>query len=302
MDGQTPRTPSGRLARTLCASLLAAGAGLGAGCESMRGGRKADPLAAVPAEKGSMVTQFFGKPGASQGVPPAAPAGSDGIVRDPSKRGKGLSAEAEVAYANAYNDSAYIKQTAVERDVALDTARQKYLVALKIDPKSRTGLISLARFYASTNDKANAVATLKTAIGYYPADHELHHRLAAVHFQFQEPAEAIAAATQALKLDPSNRTYSKTLAVSQAHANQYEAAFNTLVASHVMSESEARNFLGRVMYDLGRPDEGREQLAAALALDPNNAQARQFLSDLANGGPPTGEALQQAGFDQPAGK
>ena len=40
MDGHTPRT----LARTLCAGLLAASAGLGTGCESLRGPRKADPL------------------------------------------------------------------------------------------------------------------------------------------------------------------------------------------------------------------------------------------------------------------
>ncbi len=296
MDGQTPRTRRHTLARALCAGLLAGGAGLGTGCESMRGGRKADPLAGAAPEKGSMVTQFFGKPAAAGA--PAPVAGTEVVVRDPSKRGKGLGAEAEVAYANAYNDSAYIKETAVERDVALDTARQKYLVALKIDPKNRTGLIALARFYASTGDKAGAVATLKTALGYYPADHELYHRLAAVHFQFKEPAEAIASATQALKLDPSNRTYLKTLAVSQAHANQYEAAFGTLVASHLMSESEARNFLGRVMFDLGRPEEGREQLNAALALDPANAQAKQFLSDLANGGPPSGDAVRQAGFEQ----
>lgn len=294
MDGQTPR----KLARILCAGLLAAGAGLGSGCESLRG-RKADPFAGAAPEKGSMVGQYFGKPAEAAGAAPAVAVGPPPVVRDPSKRGKGLGAEAEVAYANAYNDSAYLKQTAIERDVALDTARQKYQVALKLDPKNRNGLIGLARFYASTGDKATAVATLKTAIGHYPSDHELYHRLAATHFQFQEPTEAAAAATQALKLDPSNRTYLKTLAVSQAHANQYEAAFNTLVASHVMSESEARNFLGRVLYDLGRPDEGREQMQAALTLDPNNAQAKQFLADLAAGGPPTGEAIRQAGFEQP---
>jgi len=289
MDGQTPRTP--RVVRGLVAGLLVAV--LGTGCESMRGSRKPDPYAGAAPEKGSMVGQFFSKP--SQ---PVGPQATPEVARDPSKKGKGLSAETEVAYANAYNDSAYIKQTALERDVALDTARQKYLLALKLEPKNRSGLVSLARFYASTGDKANAVATLKLAIGYYPADHELHHRLAAVHFQFQEPADAAAAAQQALKLDPSNRTYLKTLAVSQAHANQYEAAFGTLVASHLMSESEARNFLGRVLFDLGRPEEGREQLNAALTLDPSNQQARQFLSDLANGGPPSGDAVRQAGFEQ----
>ena len=300
MDGQTPRTPGRTSSRGLVAGLIAGVGLLGTGCESMRASRKPDPLAAAaPApEKGSMVTQFFGKPATQAGQAPAGPE----VVRDPSKKGKGLSADAEVAYANAYNDSAYIKTTAVERDVALDTARQKYLLALKLDPKSRSGLLSLARFYASTDDKANAVATLKTALGYYPTDHEVYHRLAAVHFQFQEPAAAVAAATQALKLDPSNRTYLKTLAVSQAHAGQYEAAFGTLVASHVMSESEARYFLGRVLYDLGRPQEGHEQLLAAVSLDANNAQARQFLSDLANGGPPSGDAIRQAGFEQGDGK
>jgi tetratricopeptide (TPR) repeat protein len=300
MDEQTLRTRT--RSKRLAVALLCGAAGLAGGCSSTRSARPASPLAQqVGAEEhGSMVSRFFNQSPPPQGVQPLSNApGPDVIVKDPSKRGQGLSADTEVAYADAYNDSAYLKQTAVERDAALDTARQKYLSALKHDPKHRGALLGLARVYTASGDKAHAVASLNTALQHYPDDHAIYHRLAAVHFQFEEPAEAAAAAQKALQLDPSNRAYLKTLAVSQAHLNQYEQAFGTLVGGHVMTESEARNFLGRVLYDLGRPAEGRAQLAAAIALDPNNQQARQFLAALDQGvPPPAGEPIRQAGYER----
>jgi tetratricopeptide (TPR) repeat protein len=289
----------GRILRIVGLGLLASTVG----CNSMRDSRKTEGYQApVMEEKGSMVSKFFGNSG--HGLKPNTPP-QEVVVRDRSKAGKGLGAESEVALATASQDAAYMKTTAIERDQMLDLSRQRYQQALKIDPKNRAALIGLGRFYAATGDKANAVACLRTATQLYPNDHELYHRLAAIHFQFDEPAESIQATQQALKLDPSNRTYIKTLALAQAHMKQWDSAFNTLMSSRVMTESEARYFLGRALMDQGQTDAGREQIQTAANIDePTNKLARQFLTDLANGGPPQ-EPIHQVGYestDPPLGR
>lgn len=293
----------GRISRKVCVGLLAVAAGAVAGCNTTRSNKAPEPspVAAAP-ERGSMVSQFFGKPN------PNARPNTDGpelASREAAARGntKENRANSEVAMAIASTDAAYMKATAVERDQMLDQARQRYLSALKSDPQNRGALVGLGRFYAATGDKANAVAMLRAAIQYSPNDpklHELHHRLAAIHFQFGDAAEAERETQLALRGDPGNRTYLKTLAVCQGHLNQWDAAFGTLVTSKVMSESEARNFLGRVLIDLGRVEEGKEQMQTAVTLDPANQQAKQFLSDLSTGGPPVSpqEPVYQVGHEQ----
>jgi tetratricopeptide (TPR) repeat protein len=226
-------------------------------------------------QQGNMLSRAF-NPSPSHPMPPAEVP----VVRDRSK--KGLSAETEVSLATAARDAAYIKPNAHERDQMLDIARHRYQQALKTDPKNRNALVGMARYYASVGDKTNAIATLRTATSYYPSDHELHHRIAAIHFQFGEPQEAIHATEQALRLDPGNRTYLKTLALCQGQLNQWDAAFGTLYNNRVMTESEARYFLGRALLDLGRANEAREQITLA-ANDPANTSAAQFLQEMQTG-------------------
>jgi len=48
----------------------------------------------------------------------------------------------------------------------------------------------------------------------------------------------------------------------------------------VMSESEARTFMGHILLNTGNVAEGQKQLQIALAKDPQNATAKQLLDDL----------------------
>lgn len=288
----------GRIIRKLSLGAVSLGLAAGLGCKTTNNaGHNADPTPYQPpvAEQPSTMSKFFGG-ASSKSFTPQAPT-EQPVVRDHSKRGKGLGAEGEIGLATARFDAAAIKQTTVERDQMLDAARQGFLRALKVDPKSREAHVGLARLYSSIGDKTNAVAMLKAATEFYPNDHELHHRLAAVYFQFQEPALAAQSTKNALQHDPNNRTYLKTLALCQGQMDDWQSAFATLVGRNVMTEPEARYFLGRALVDMGRMDEGKAQIETAANMDPNFAQPKQFLTDLANGGPKSLEPVMTVGYE-----
>ena len=289
----------GRITRRIGLGAVALGLAAGTGCKSTTSSSQPAPNQEQP----STMSKFFGG-GPSNGFVPQAPA--ERIVqRDTSKRGKGLGAEGEVGLATARFDAAALKATTVERDQMLDGARQGYLRALKVDPKSREAHIGLARLYTSIGDKTNAIAMQKAATEHYPSDHELHHRLAATYIQFQEPALAAQSTQNALQYDPDNRVYLKTLALCQGQMDDWQAAFGTLVGKNVMAEPAARYFLGRALIDMGRMEEGKAQIETAASMDEKYTQPKQFLADLANGGPKAREPVMTVGYeatDPPLGK
>lgn len=285
----------GRIIRHLSLGAVALGLAAGLGCKTTNSSSEPSPYQAPVQEQPSTMSKFFGG-GQSKAFVPQAPA--EAIVqRDVSKRGKGLGADGEIGMATARFDAAAMKPTTVERDQMLDASRQGFLRALKTDPKNREAHIGLARLYTTIGDKANAIAMLKAATEYYPADHELHHRLAAAYHQFQEPALAAQSTKNALQHDPNNRTYLKTLALCQGQMQDWQAAFATLVGKNVMSEPEARYFLGRALIDMGRMEEGKAQIETAAGMDVNYTQPKQFLTDLANGGPKAQEPVMTVGYE-----
>ena len=265
-----------RLTSWACAAALAAGVG----CKTDKTQVAAD--APGGGANQSMLGKAFGSklpPPGTPGMPPVTAA------RPPRKPGEGLKPETEVGLAAVDYDVAMAAGSTVERDQLLDAARQKYGRALKTDPKNKDALVGLARLYTATGDKDHAVAALTTAVQYHPADHKLSYRLAATQFKFGDFPAAAQACEAALKGDPGSREYHKTLALCQAHQNQWDQAFASLVRSSTMSQAEARYFLGRVLVDVGRPEDGRAQIAEAAKIDPNYTLAAQTLADLdANGG------------------
>ncbi len=271
------------------------------GCQTQRTQyRPADNPAAMPAAapRGLGVAKFFN----TDKPPTPGMSGEQLTVRPPRKPGEGLKADTEVDLATVDLDLALMKESATERDQLFDAARQKYARALRKEPQNRNAAIGLARLYTATGDKANAVATLTAATRHYPADHELAHRLAATEYQFGDYAAGAEACQAALKVDPNNRKYLKTLALCQAHQDNWDGAFATLVQSNVMSQAEGRYFLGRVLLDIGRIDDGRSQIAEAAKLDPNYVLASQTLTDLDAGRrlPPAGGGVVTAGAEEAA--
>ncbi|MBY0513460.1 MAG: tetratricopeptide repeat protein [Gemmataceae bacterium] len=217
--------------------------------------------------------------------------------------GKGLSPDGEVAFADTHVAAAFADPAPPNRDQLLDMARMRYQKALKEDPKNKAALLGVARMSARLGDRDKAVEGYKKYLSAYPKDHEVPHELALKHGQWGDWAGAVGWCEAALKLDPENRTYRKTMGFCLARAGRWDDAYTTL--RQVMPEAQARYNLARVMEHLNFPEQSRQWAAMAVQADPNFADAREFLAELDQGyrlGGPTpagGNPVMQAGYQQP---
>ena len=214
--------------------------------------------------------------------PPAGVPYSAAVPRPERRAGAPLKPDTQAILAEVDYNAALEQQTTVERDRLLDSARQKYMMALKGDPKHVGAAVGLARLYAATGDKEAAIHAMQAVCQQHPQSHELAHKLAAIEYQFGDYSAAGRDCQTALQGDPKNRQYLKTYALCQAQLNEWDAAFGTLVNTQTMTQAQARYFLGRTLLDLGRADEGKAQIAESLRLDPNYQLAAQTLDDLAH--------------------
>lgn len=268
--------------------LLALGAVVGgAGCKSTQ---PAAPAAQLPGS-GGMQARAFDPSKPPAGVPYAA-----AVPRPERKPNEPLKPETQAILADVDYKAALAQETTVGRDRLLDSARQKYTLALQGDPKHVGAAVGLARLYAATGDKSAAIQSMQAVLAQHPESHELAHKLATIEYQFGEYAGAGRDTERALQGDPKNRTYLKTLALCQAHQEQWDAAFGTLVNTQTMTQAEARYFLGRTLLDLGRGDEARVQIAESVRLDPNYELAAVTLRDLAGAKSVAGDGVVNVGY------
>lgn len=215
----------------------------------------------------------------------------------------GIKPETAVALADTEVEAAFQPgRTAIERDHMLDSARQKYQYALKEDPKNKAALIGLAKMYARTKDHQRATDTLWSAARTFNEDHEIWHSLAIIEARFENWSASTEACRKALQLDPENRTYTKTLGYALARQDRWDEAME---AFHmVMPEAQAHYFVSRILFDLGREEEGRQQLEHSLRLDPEQEAAQTFYAKLNSNSQPgetvTGnEGIRTVGHEQP---
>ena len=272
----------GRLLQLVLAAGVAVGA---AGCRTTKDPQLPDATLPKPGERagfmGRTSSQKFGPPKEEVAVRPT-PRG---------KPGQALKAETEVAFADAEVEAAYGEgKPAVERDQLLDSARQRYQKALKQEPKNTEALAGLARLYTKIGDRERAAQVYQEALRQNPKNHELAHKMAGMHAKAEEWQPACDACKLAIGIDPENRMYHKTLGYCAARSGQWDLAFDTL--KRTMPEADARYFLGRVLLDMDRVSEGRQQLEMARSLDPKHAASAELLADL-QAAPPQPDAVGQ---------
>jgi thioredoxin-like negative regulator of GroEL len=169
-------------------------------------------------------------------------------------------------------------RTGADRDRLIDVTRQRFQWALEKDPKNKAALLGLAKLYTFVSDKERAVATYQQVAEHHPKDAEVMHAAMRSMALFEDWPAAVTAAEKALELDPESRTYRKALGMCLAKGDRWEEAFDQL--RRVMSEADARCFVGRMLIDADRMGEAKAQFAAALRGDPNHQQAKALLAEV----------------------
>jgi Tfp pilus assembly protein PilF len=230
------------------------------------------------ASSGGTNTSIWGKNAQASTTTTVAGMGDVVPIAPPKKPGTGLLPDTEVQFANTHVEVALAEPPPNNRDELLDMARIRYQRALKQDPKHKGALIGSARMYAKIGDREKAVASYKAYFNAYPKDVDAVHELAIVHARWGDLTGAVTWSEAAVRADPDNRTYRKTLGFCLARAGQWEKGFEVLC--RVMPQAQARHNLAGLMDQMGYTDASRQQLQLAIQTDPNFAPAREFLAEL----------------------
>jgi tetratricopeptide (TPR) repeat protein len=210
--------------------------------------------------------------------------------------------ETIVAMADVRLEAAYDEKTVpASREALLDQARQGYQKALQQDPKNKAAILGLARYYTRVGEQEKAVEQYRKYFAANPKDGKVAHEVAMAHAQWKDWAGAVAWCEFALKTDPENLSFRKTMAFCLARGGRWEEAFQ--VMCQVMPEAQARYNIARVLEHQNNPEASRMQLQLAVQADPTFAPARDFLAALDQPaelrGEPDPNAIQRAGNTEP---
>ncbi|RIK96242.1 MAG: hypothetical protein DCC71_22550 [Proteobacteria bacterium] len=172
---------------------------------------------------------------------------------------------------------ATVRQTAVWRDgVAL------FSHAVAVTPRSAPAQLHLGHALAAEGRLDEAARAYEAALRARPGGPEATHRLGVVRAQQGRVAEAKALLEEAIRLDPAWADPLHDLGVLEAQRGDFAAAGRRLAAARERRPDSApiRLHYGLALQRLGRSDAAREELRAALALDPLSEDARRALAEL----------------------
>ena len=269
----------GHRIRTLILSALALGGFATTGCRTTKDPALPSATLPMPGQQKSSGFLGMGRAKPQFGPPPEQVA----AARPTRKPGTGMKVETEVIWADTQVESAMLEgQPDDVRNKLLDDARAKYQKALRTDPKNKPAMVGLARLYAKAGDRDRATQTYAQALHLDPKDHDTAIKLAKTQAQFGDWNGACKSCEYALALDPENRGYRKIYGYCQASGEKWEDAFGTLMSHSVMSEADARYFLGRMLFDKDRLQDGRAQIELALKADPAHPESRAVLDEMNN--------------------
>ena len=244
------------------------------------------PTAGLPSmDGGGMLAKkpVWGGGPPPQSAGPSVPGMTTDVVATSKKKKGPLSADTEVEFANTHVEAALANPPPANRDEMLDLARMRYLRALKQDHKHKGALLGLARMYAKLGDREKAGEAYKKYIEFYPKDGDVYHEIAMRQAQWKDWENAVRWCEVALKQDPENRAYRKTMGFCQARAGRWEEAFATLC--QIMPEAQARHNLAGLLDHMNQTEACKAQLRLAVQADPDYAPAKEFLAGL-EGVPP----------------
>jgi tetratricopeptide (TPR) repeat protein len=283
----------GRMLRRWCMLGCVLTAAVGCGDRSA----KQSPFGQMPDSSGTQVVQMpvgqsrslfgGGSGGASVPVEMASP---DVTSKKPP------SADTIVKIADTQLEAAFDERTAPgSKQALLDTARTGYQKALQQDPKSKSALLGMARYYVRVEDHEKSLEMFKKYLTLYK-DADVAHEVAIVHARWHDMNGAVAWCEYALKIDPEKRAVKEFMGFCLAMGGKWDEAFAALC--QIMPEAEARHNLAGLLDHMGYTDACKQQLQLAMKADPNAVKSAGFLSELEH--PTDPNPVRQAGDAEPA--
>ncbi len=164
------------------------------------------------------------------------------------------------------------------RESMLDQARQGYQQALQQDQKHDGSTLGLARYYARIGEREKATEMYERFMSRHPNDRDVPHEVAIAHARWKDWSAGVSWCERALKADPENITFRKTMAFCLARSGRWEEAF--ALFCQMMPEAQARYNMARVLGHQNHPEACKQQLELAVKADPSFGPARDFLAGI----------------------
>ena len=168
-----------------------------------------------------------------------------------------------------YNDLGFV----LERQGLSEEAADAYRKALEVDPESAAAHYNLASSLTRSGEFAEAEQHFRAILEQGPST-QAYTGLGFVLWQQGRADESMASLRSAIEADPTNASAYSSLAAIQVQQGKLEdaaATYRTLI--HNQPSAKAHEGLAKVLTDLGRPDEARQQLKLARKLAPATGAA-----------------------------
>jgi tetratricopeptide (TPR) repeat protein len=140
--------------------------------------------------------------------------------------------------------------------------------------------------YRSARQFNEAIADYQKAIETDPAMHMAHYEMGAAFQELNQHAKAVDAFSKAIALKGDNAGYFYARCVSESWVSKFADATRDCRTAAKMKPGDANMLatLGRLYEDQGQKAEAMETYRAALAINPNQAEAKEGLAFLQKGG------------------
>lgn len=225
-------------------------------------------------------------------TPHAAPASADQIAKkdkDPKGAARLLVAAARFSESEANT----LDKDAEQQFKVRYQAKDRYQLAIKLDPGCIEAYRGLGRIYVDLADFERAQDTFRKAQAKFPKESIFWYEMGQMHNRRKDFTQAAASLQKALDMEPENRVYLTTLGLTLARAGQTEQSVALLARS--MGSGSAYYNVARMLLHLQRNDEGMHYLRLAVQTNPNLENARELLSEMERGNAPVVRLDFQAG-------
>jgi len=141
--------------------------------------------------------------------------------------------------------------------------------------------------YRSARQFNEAIADYQKAVEADPKMDMAYYEMGAAYQELNQHAKAIDAFSKAIEIKTSNAGYFYARCVSESWISKFAEATRDCRTASKMKPGDANMLatLGRLLEDQGQKEEAMQTYRAALAINPNQAEAKEGLAFLEKGGP-----------------